>query len=104
VSAKLFGNEKLVEVVLALHAANNTATAQQLAKATGIDHAMVRVVLIRLVDAGLLDALPRANTRAAQYYAADNHGQPWLALCTLARAVWVDAEIEASIASPHPDS
>lgn len=38
VSAKVFGNEKFVEVVCALDAEGSVATAQMIAKRTGIDH------------------------------------------------------------------
>lgn len=87
VSSALFGNEKTVEVVRALKESSNTATAQQLSKKTGIDHPMVRIVLLRLRDAGVLTALPRGHARAAQYYEADPADPAWIHLCSLADAV-----------------
>lgn len=86
VSAKLLGNEKTVEVVLALAAEANTATAQQLASRTGIGHSLVRDVLVRLADAEVVTVLPRAYSRAALYYEA-RQGALWDSLCRLAEAI-----------------
>jgi predicted ArsR family transcriptional regulator len=71
--------------VAALALESGTATAQQVAKRTGIDHSMVRDVLLRLVDSGVVVALPRATSRAPQYYEAPAGGSAWLALVHLAR-------------------
>lgn len=86
-SAKLFGNEKLVEVVLALEMSSRVATAQQLSERTGIAHSMVRDVLVRLLDAEVLIALPRASSRAPQYYEAREESPVWPNLVSLARAL-----------------
>lgn len=96
VSAKVFGNEKVVEVVNALHAASDVATAKQIAVATGIDHSLVRDVLVKLHEAEIVKKLPRSNTRAAQYYEADQSSPVWetLRATTLAIAESVDAVSE----------
>lgn len=96
-SARILGNEKAVEVIRALRDASGTATAQQLAKSTSIDHSMVRDVLIKLADGGVLATLPRATSRAAQYYEADPADQVWVALARLA-----DALFEAHTAVQEP--
>lgn len=87
VSSAVFGNEKVVEVVLALADERGVATAQQVSKRTGIDHPMVRGVLLRLVTAGVLSTLPRANSRAPQYYEVKREDLLWPALHSLAEAV-----------------
>lgn len=88
-SAALFGNEKVVEVALALDEVNAPCTAQELAVRTGIAHSMVRDVLVRLATAGLLLALPKTGgTRSAQYYEPEDRGA-WTHLIALAR--WLRA-------------
>ena len=68
-SAGLFGNEKVAEVVCALHVTRSPVTAQELAVLTRISHSMVRDVLVRLTAVGILTALPKVGgTRSAQYY------------------------------------
>jgi hypothetical protein len=67
-SAALFGNEKTVEVILALHG-EGTATAQMIVVRTGIAHSMVRDAIGRLVEGGVVRALPKTGgTRSPQYY------------------------------------
>jgi hypothetical protein len=85
-SAALFGNEKVVEVVLSLNDVPEprSATAQQIMEATGIGHSMVRDVLQRLTGAGALHALPKVGgSRSAQYYRPD--GDVWESLVGLCR-------------------
>jgi hypothetical protein len=68
-SAAIFGNEKFVEVVVALSEQQGAATAQQLSRVTGIDHSMVRSVLLRATTAEIVESLPRTGgSRSAQYY------------------------------------
>lgn len=86
-SGKIFGNEKVVEVALALTAESEAATAQQIAKRTGIDHSMVRDVLVRLAEASVVLRLPRASARAPQYYEADPADPVWVAVRQLTRAL-----------------
>jgi len=89
-SASLFGNEKVVEVVLALHAVSAPATAQEMSRATGISHSMVRDVLLRLVTSNLATTLPKVGgSRASQYYEATS-GPGWERLVAL--AAWVAGE------------
>lgn len=87
VSAALFGNEKFAEVIVALAAEEGAATAQQLSKSTGIDHSMVRSVLLRAATAGIVDALPRTGgSRSAQYY-QPVASELWSTTTALAHAV-----------------
>lgn len=86
-SASLFGNEKLVEVVTALAKQRGAATAQQLSKLTGVDHGMVRSVLLRAVAAGVAETLPRAGgSRSPQYYQPTDTAL-WRATLALAQTV-----------------
>lgn len=93
-SSAIFGNEKVVEVVLAMDALSEpkSATAQDLNRATGIAHSMVRDVLVRLVDGELVTAVPKVGgSRSPQYY------QPrdgWADLVDLAR--WAHATASRS--------
>lgn len=88
-SAGIFGNEKLAEVVVALCATRSGATAQELSLITRISHSMVRDVLVRLVAVGLVTPLPKAGgTRSAQYY-VPAPGEGWGRLSALAE--WVVA-------------
>ena len=86
-SSKLFGNEKLVEVVRALAAEAGVATTQLVARRTGIDHSLARDVLRRLAEAKVVTPLPRANSRAPQYYEVDKSNAVWLNLLSLANAI-----------------
>lgn len=89
VSAALFGNEKLVEVVLGLVEEGGLATAQQVARRLTITHATARQTLVRLAAAGMLRLLPKSgSTRSEQYYEAVE-GNRWHALVALAAAVAV---------------
>ncbi|MGH3788309.1 MAG: hypothetical protein ACRDRG_17590 [Pseudonocardiaceae bacterium] len=90
VSAKVFGNEKYAEVVCALDAEGGTATAQMIAKRTGIDHPMARDVLVRLAEAGVATPLPRAGSRAPLYYKVEPNDPVWLAIKTLACTILSD--------------
>lgn len=88
-SAALFGNEKVVEVVLALDAIQEprSATAQQLSVATRIGHSMVRDVLQRLTQAGVLSAMAKVGgSRSAQYYQPVS-GELWSQLVSI--CAWV---------------
>ena len=70
-SAALLGNEKLIEVVLAMARTDepHAVTAQQLNGMTGIPHSLVRDVLVRLVTSEVLLAVPKVGgSRSAQYY------------------------------------
>lgn len=102
-SAALFGNEKVVEVVLALDAVPEprSATAQQLSVATGIGHSMVRDVLQRLTQAGTLAAMAKVGgSRSAQYYqpVSDELWSHLVAICA-----WVNQDLAgpAGVDSPR---
>jgi predicted ArsR family transcriptional regulator len=100
-SAALFGNEKLVEVVVALAEQRGAATAQQLSKDTGIDHSMVRSVLLRAVSAGVVETLPRTGgARSPQYYQPTDT-DVWRATLALARAVAASTDQDRRRAKPR---
>lgn len=102
-SAKIFGNEKTAEVVRGLRDESCSATAQQLAKRTAIDHSLVRDVLVRLADAGVLRMLPRASSRAPQYYEANPRDPVWTALAALADAL-AEAHTPGGVLQPDQSS
>jgi len=84
-SAALFGNEKVSEVVMAIGDGRRPCTAQELAVRTGIAHSMVRDVLVRLTTAGVLLALPKVGgTRSPQYYEPSD-AEAWRHLLALSR-------------------
>ncbi|MGH3984306.1 MAG: hypothetical protein ACRDST_16890 [Pseudonocardiaceae bacterium] len=83
VSAKIFGNEKYVEVVCALDAEGSAATAQVIAKRTGIDHPHARDVLVRLAEGGVATPLPLEDDAIeigqpfhALAWVGEEHGEP----------------------------
>ena|SRR5260370_38973354 len=85
-SAALFGNEKTVEVVLALHE-EAPATAQMIAARTGITHSLVRDALLRLTAGGAARPLPRlGGSRSPRYYQPVD-GDLWEALTSAAQAI-----------------
>lgn len=85
-SAALFGNEKAVEVVIALNE-QGVATAQELHASTGIAYSMVRDALGRLVQGGVVRALPKVgHSRSPQYY-QPIEGPLWSALVAGAQAL-----------------
>lgn len=99
VSAALFGNEKMAEVVVALAAESGLATAQQVATRLRINHDLARKVLLRLVTAGVVRALPKeGGRRSAQYY-EPVQGTAWDALLALATVV---NEARVSVADAAP--
>lgn len=86
-SSALFGNEKMIEVVLAVAAEHDHATAQQVAKRVGVNHDLARKPLLRLVEGGMLVALPReGGRRSPQYYEAAP-GPRWEAMKALCRTL-----------------
>jgi hypothetical protein len=98
-SAALFGNEKTVEVVIALQG-EGTATAQMIVARTGIAHSMVRDAIGRLVEGGVVRALPKTGgTRSPQYYQPIG-GPVWDALLATVQAV--SREIRHAPSGPSP--
>jgi DNA-binding transcriptional ArsR family regulator len=81
-SSSLFNNDKLADVVGVLDV-EGTATAQEIARAIGVTHDLVKAVLVRLGEAGLVKALPRiGGTRGALPYEVQR-GDEWRALAAL---------------------
>lgn len=87
-STALFGNEKTVEVVLALHH-EAPATAQIISAKTGIAHSLVRDALIRLTAGGAVQPLPRLGGSRSQQYYQPAEGDLWPALVSAAQAIVV---------------
>jgi len=85
-SAALFGTEKTVEVVLALHE-EAPATAQMIAVKTGITYSLVRDALLRLAAGRAIRLLPRLGGRRSPQYYQPVDGDLWIALTSAARAV-----------------
>jgi ribosomal protein S25 len=85
-SAALFGNEKAVEVLLAL-GEEGTATTQVVAAKTGISYSLARDALIRLSAGGAIRQLPRVGGSRSPLYYQPVRGVLWDALTVAARAV-----------------
>lgn len=84
-SATLFGNEKMAEVLLAL-AAESPATAKGISDKTGISYPLVRDVLQRLQKGGMLTSARTGGSRSSLLYdPADS--DYWHAAVALARAI-----------------
>ncbi len=84
-SAALFGNEKVAEIVLALEAQQGFARLTDVSAATGIVHSMVRPVLARLVEGGVLEALPRRGGSRSEQFFEVCAGAAWTSLLQLCR-------------------
>jgi len=85
-SAALFGNEKTIEVVIALDE-EGAATAQMIAAKTGIPYSLVRDALVRLAGGGAVQQVPRIGGSRSPLYYEPTEGRLWAALATAARAV-----------------
>jgi ribosomal protein S25 len=85
-SAAIFGNEKTVEVVLAL-SEESAATAQMIATSTGIPHSLVRDALVRLVNGGVVRQVPRVGGSRSPLYYQPTPGNLWAAVLAAAQAV-----------------
>jgi hypothetical protein len=97
ISASIFGNEKLAEIVLLLDSEDGAVLAADLARRTGFSHSLVRDVLIRLGRTSAVRALPKTgNPRGPAYYEKDRHSPLWPALVALARAV-ATAQVDAPL-------
>jgi len=93
-SAALFGNEKTVEVVLALKAEKGWATAQQLHARTGIAYSMVRDALGRLVQGGAVETSRTGGSRSPKFY-YPVEGHVWNGLVEGAQGLWAEAHDRA---------
>jgi ribosomal protein S25 len=85
-SAALFGNEKTVEVLLALNE-EGASTAQMVATRTGISYSLARDALIRLSTGGAVRQVPRVGGSRSPLYYQPAEGNLWDALIGAARAV-----------------
>lgn len=84
-SATLFGNEKMAEVIVML-AARSPATTQEISDATGIKYPLARDVLIRLEKGGVLTSVRTGGSRSPLLY--EPVSEPyWQAAVALARIV-----------------
>lgn len=96
-SSSVFGNRAFaavassVDVLLHGHR-EGSATARQVAAATGLADSVVKPVLLRLVEAGLLRPLPRISSRGVQLY-VDPGSSGWVQLMSTVR--WVNGETSA---------
>jgi len=84
-SAAVFGNEKTVEVLLAVEDAKGLARATDIVQSTGIAHGLVRPVLKRLLDAGALHAMPRRGGARGELYFEIGDPQLWGTMVATAR-------------------
>lgn len=87
ISAAIFNNDKLIEVVLALDSDGPQATAQQIARRLVINHDLVKKVLVRLEAAGLVKEMPRVGGRRGALPYEVQAGDEWRALLSLCRAL-----------------
>jgi hypothetical protein len=88
VSASIFGNEKIAEIVLLLESEPGALVAAEIARRTGFGHSLVRDVLVRLSRTSALRALPKVgNARGPAYYEKNSESPLWHALVNLARVV-----------------
>lgn len=85
VSAALFLNEQLADVVLALDALSE-AHAQAVATRLGIPQPTARAALLRLLDAGVMEELPRPGLRSARVF-KPTQSETWRRLVDLSRAI-----------------
>ncbi len=76
-SAAVFGNRyfaRVLESAAELHSANELITTRRIARSLDVPDSVVRPVLLRLVTAHLVVAVPRTNgPRSPQYYEITNH-------------------------------
>jgi predicted ArsR family transcriptional regulator len=84
-SATLFGNEKMAEVIFVL-ATESPATAQEISKKTGISYPLARDVLLRLQKGGLLTSARTGGSRSPLLYDPVDEAY-WHAAVALARAI-----------------
>jgi ribosomal protein S25 len=91
-SAALFNNDKVVEVVLELERLRSEdVTTAKVASATSINHDLAGKVLRRLAGAGVLKELPRvAGPRSALPYRVQA-GPAWAALVELCSLLQADS-------------
>lgn len=85
----IFGNRYVAEVVLAIAAlaprAEDRVTVRMLATRTGLADNLVRPVIRRLVEAGVLRSLPQERPRGASYHQVHFGEGVWEALTSTCR-------------------
>jgi DNA-binding IclR family transcriptional regulator len=87
-STAVFGNEKVVEIVLLLEAEQGAVLAAEIARRTGFGHSLVRDVLVRLSRTPAVRALPKTgNLRGPAYYERVADSPLWSSLVHLAQAI-----------------
>lgn len=94
-SAAVFGNEKTVEVLLAIQEANGLARTADVVQSTGIAHGLVRPVLKRLLDAGALTAMPRRGGARGELFFEIGDERLWAAMLQTARYIIESTQDEA---------
>jgi hypothetical protein len=88
ISANIFGNEKVAEIVLMLDEEPGALLAADISRRTGFGHSLVRDVLLRLSKTPALRALPKTgNPRGPAYYEKNGESPIWAALVQLAQVV-----------------
>jgi hypothetical protein len=88
ISASIFGNEKLAEIVLLLEGEDGALLAAELSRRTGFTHNLVMDVLVRLSRTSAVRALPRTgNSRGPLYFEKCPASPLWPPLVALARVV-----------------
>jgi hypothetical protein len=102
ISASIFGNEKIAEIVLLLESEPGALHAADIQRRTGFAHSLIRDVLERLGKTPALRALPRTGSaRGPAYYEKCPDSPLWRALVGLAQAVLAT---DASTDKVQPDS
>jgi DNA-binding FadR family transcriptional regulator len=96
VSAALFGNRYLAEVVDEIWRRNQVSstlvTTRELARTLSLSDSTVRPVLLRLCAVGVLAPLPKpGSARSSQFYRVQP-GQLWVSLGALVRDVLVSTQ------------
>lgn len=86
-SAAVFGNEKLAEVVQFLSTERAPATAQAVASGTGIPYSLTRDALRRLLAAGVVQELPRLGGSRGPLYYEIVEGKMWRLFVEIAAEV-----------------
>ncbi|NKY59390.1 hypothetical protein [Nocardia flavorosea] len=112
-SAAIFGNRYMVDVVSAIArlAADNEdegitvrmiATATATASHAQVPDALVKQVVKRLVDAGVMAVLPRSRPRGPLYHRLDRSNRAWRALAHLSTELEADPPSIATTTQPSP--
>ncbi|RZS91152.1 hypothetical protein EV189_0386 [Motilibacter rhizosphaerae] len=88
VSSALFNNDKMIEVVLELDRWRGVGvTTRELARTIGIADDLVKKVILRLLDAGLVKQLNRVGGRRGPLPYEVQETAAWRALVDLATAL-----------------